>query len=309
MLQYTRTPKALNSSSFEALSIKYQSAAALRPCPHNSRTHSKRQIRQIADSIERFGFTNPILVDSNNMILAGHGRLEAAKLLLIDRVPAIQLEDLTPDQIRAYVIADNRLAEKAGWDPSILAIELQHLLTLNNFDVSITGFEVPEIDLILDGTAGQKSEPNEVIEFETGPAVTRSGDLWSLGKHRVICGNSLQESTFTTLMGRRRANVVLTDPPYNVKIDGNVCGKGSIHHREFAMASGEMSEAEFVTFLTTSLRLLARFSTAGSVHFIFMDWRHMTELLEAGKFVPTPKPLLALQTSHGVAKIAQPGSR
>jgi DNA modification methylase len=283
MLQYTRTPKALNSSSFEALSIKYQSAAALRPCPHNSRTHSKRQIRQIADSIERFGFTNPILVDSNNMILAGHGRLEAAKLLLIDRVPAIQLEDLTPDQIRAYVIADNRLAEKAGWDPSILAIELQHLLTLNNFDVSITGFEVPEIDLILDGTAGQKSEPNEVIEFETGPAVTRSGDLWSLGKHRVICGNSLQESTFTTLMGRRRANVVLTDPPYNVKIDGNVCGKGSIHHREFAMASGEMSEAEFVTFLTTSLRLLARFSTAGSVHFIFMDWRHMTELLEAGK--------------------------
>jgi DNA modification methylase len=269
--------------SSETLSIKYQSTAALKSCPHNSRTHSKRQIRQIADSIERFGFTNPILVDSNNMILAGHGRLEAAKLLQINFVPTIELEELTPDQIRAYVIADNRLAEKAGWDSSILAIELQHLLTLDNFDVCITGFEIPEIDLILEEPSGQKSEPNEVIEFETGPAVSRVGDVWSLGKHRVICGNSLQESTFATLMGSRRANVVVTDPPYNVKIDGNVCGKGSIHHREFTMASGEMSEVEFVTFLTNSLRLLARFSTSGSVHFIFMDWRHMAELLEAGK--------------------------
>ena len=283
MRQHAPPPKALNFLASEPLSIKYRSTAALKTCPHNSRTHSTRQIRQIADSIERFGFTNPILVDSNNMILAGHGRLEAAKLLRIDRVPTIQLEDLTPDQIRAYVIADNRLAEKAGWDSSILAIELQHLLTLDNFDVCITGFEIPEIDLILDESSEQKSEPNEVIDFEVGPAVTRSGDVWSLGKHRLICGNSLQEATFKTLMGSRKANVVFTDPPYNVEIDGNVCGKGSIHHREFAMASGEMSQLEFLTFLTTILRLLARFSTPGSVHFIFMDWRHMAELLEAGK--------------------------
>jgi DNA modification methylase len=283
MRQDSLSPNALNPSSSEALSVKYQSTAALKPCPHNSRTHSKRQIRQIAESIKRFGFTNPILVDSNGMILAGHGRLEAAKLLDINRVPTIQLEDLTPDEIRAYVMADNRLAEKAGWDPDILAIEFQHLLTLDNFDVCITGFEIPEIDLILEGSSLHKPQPGEVIEFETGPAVSRNGDLWSLGKHRLICGNSLQESTFTTLMGPRRANVVVTDPPYNVKIDGNVCGKGSIHHREFAMASGEMTEEEFITFLTTSLRLLARFSTAGSVHFIFMDWRHMAALQEAGK--------------------------
>jgi DNA modification methylase len=270
-------------SRAEDLTIKYQSTAALKPCSHNSRTHSKRQIRQIADSIEQFGFTNPILVDSNRMVLAGHGRVQAAKLLRMDCVPTIELGDLTRDQVRAYIIADNRLAEKAGWDPSILAIELQHLVNLDNFDVCITGFEIPEIDLILEGTSGQKSEPNEVIEFENGPAVTRSGDVWRLGKHRLICGNSLQESTFATLMGKRRANVVLTDPPYNVKIDGNVCGKGSIRHREFAMASGEMSEAEFVTFLTSSLRLLSRFSTPGSVQFIFMDWRHMATLMEAGK--------------------------
>jgi len=180
-------------------------------------------------------------------------------------VPTIRLEDLSPDQVRAYAIADSRLAEKAGWDSSILAIELQHLLTLDNFDVCITGFEIPEIDLIIEEASEQKSEPNQVIDFEIGPAVTRSGDVWSLGKHRLICGNSLQEVTFKTLMGSRKANVVFTDPPYNVEIDGNVCGKGSIHHREFAMASGEMSQLEFLTFLTTILRLLARFSTPATL--------------------------------------------
>jgi DNA modification methylase len=270
-------------TSTSKLLVTYQPIHTLKNSPANSRTHSKHQIRQIASSIERFGFTNPILVDKNDIVVAGHGRLEAAKLIGIVEVPTIRLEDLSSDQIRAYVIADNRLAEKAGWDSSILAIELQHLLTLDNFDVCSTGFEIPEIDLILEESCEQKSEPNEVIEFEVGPAVTRSGDVWSLGKHRVICGNSLQESTFKTLMGSRKANVVFTDPPYNVEIDGNVCGKGSIHHREFAMASGEMSQLEFLTFLTTILRLLARFSTPGSVHFIFMDWRHMSELLEAGK--------------------------
>ena len=265
------------------LSIKYQPVTALKPNPHNSRTHSKRQIRQLADSIKEFGFTNPILIDSQNMIVAGHGRCQAAKLLRIDRVPTIRLEDLTQDEIRAYIIADNRLAEKAGWDTSTLAIELQHLVTLDSFDISLTGFEVPEIDLIIEGSHELKSAPNEVIDLDGGPAVTRKGDLWILGKHRVICGSSLEEPTFTKLMGRRRVDVVFTDPPYNVSIDGNVCGKGSIHHREFAMASGEMNQAEFVTFLTASLSSLSRFSRPGSIHFICMDWRHMPELLQAGE--------------------------
>jgi DNA modification methylase len=270
-------------TSTSKLLVTYEPVHKLKNNPANSRTHSKHQIRQIANSIVQFGFTNPILVDSNNMILAGHGRVEAAKVLRIDRVPTIQLEDLTRDQVRAYVIADNRLAEKANWDHSILAIELQHLVNLDNFDVCITGFEIPEIDLILDGTSGQKSEPSEEIELQSGPAISCSGDVWSLGQHRLICGNSLLGSTFATLMASRKANVVFTDPPYNVEIDGNVGGKGSIHHREFAMASGEMTETEFIAFLTTSLRLLARFSTPGSVHFVCMDWRHMSELLEAGK--------------------------
>jgi ParB-like chromosome segregation protein Spo0J len=136
--------------SLTDLQIRYQPWSALQPNPHNSRTHSKRQIRQIADSMKAFGFTNPILLDESNTIIAGHGRVEAAKLLGLAQVPTIRLENLSPEQIRAYVIADNRLAEKAGWDKAILAIELQHLLTIDSeFDVTVTGFEIPEIDLLL----------------------------------------------------------------------------------------------------------------------------------------------------------------
>ena len=265
------------------LSISYQPLDILRPFSGNARTHSKHQIRQIAESIKEFGFTNPVLVGVENNIIAGHGRVAAAKLLGMTDVPTIRLDSLTPDQVRAYVIADNRLAEIAGWDRSILAIELQHLLTLDDsFDVTITGFEIPEIDLILQEISQEPAEDDELPVDSAGPAVTQPGDLWQLRKHRLLCASSLQEDSYKTLMAGRRAAVVFSDGPYNVKIDGHVSGNGATHHREFAMASGEMSEAEFVAFLSTSLRLLARHSAVGSVHFICMDWRHMKELLAAG---------------------------
>jgi DNA modification methylase len=270
--------------SIPLLAVVYLPACALVPNPRNARTHSKHQIRQIAASINAFGFTNPVLIDSRNTIIAGHGRVEAAKLLGIDRVPTVRLEGLTQDQIRAYVIADNRIAEKAGWAKEILAIELQHLIAIDNdFDITITGFEIPEIDSIVhEANAG--GDKDDVVDIdEVAQAVTQIGDLWLLGKHRILCGNALAESSFKTLMSNRRAHMIFVDPPFNVKIDQNVCGKGSIRHREFVMASGEMSEAEFVAFLTTSLRLLARNSIAGAVHFIFQDWRHASELLAAGR--------------------------
>ena len=222
-------------------------------------------------------------MDAKNVVIAGHGRLEAAKTLNISEVPTIRLDKLSADQIRAYMLADNRLAEKAGWDNSVLAIELQHLLTLDNLDIRITGFEIPEIDLILDQSDEQEPEAPETVEFESGPKVTRPGDLWSLGKHRLVCGSSLDHSVFKTLMDKCRADVVFTDPPYNVPIDGNVCGKGSIRHREFVMACGEMSEEEFLNFLSSSLQLTATFSKPGAVLFVCMDWRHMREVLEAGR--------------------------
>jgi DNA modification methylase len=263
------------------LSVQYRSVEALTCRPSNPRTHSKQQIRQIAESIKSFGFTNPILIDQSGVIVAGHGRVEAAKLLGLRRVPTILLEALTPDQVRAYVISDNRLAEKAGWDKSILAIEFQILLAIVDFDVTLTGFDVPEMDLILQ-EASQQKELKEVVAIEAGPAVTRAGDLWQLGKHRILCGNCLEDVNFSGLLGKRRADIVFIDPPYNVPIEGNVCGKGSVHHREFAMASGEMDQVQFLSFLTVAFQLLNRFSRAGSVHFVCMDWRHMSELLDAG---------------------------
>jgi DNA modification methylase len=270
--------------SFLQLTVVYLLLSALRTNPHNARKHSKYQIRQIAASIREFGFLNAILIDVNNVIIAGHGRAEAAKLLGMEMVPTIRLESLTEDQLRIYMLADNKIAEQAGWDQEILSIEMQHLVTIaDTFDPTISGFEIAEIDSILQEARAEQEE-EEVVSFdETAQAVTRQGDLWQLGKHRVFCGNSLDEASYKILMGNRRAHLVCTDPPFNVRINGNVSGKGAIHHREFVMASGEMSEAEFVAFLTTSLRLLARYSIAGSVHFIFIDWRHLGELLAAGK--------------------------
>jgi DNA modification methylase len=273
-------------SATSDLLITCQRIEEIKTNPRNSRTHSKHQIHQIANSIKAFGFANPVLLDRNNTVIAGHGRVAAAKLLGMSEVPTIRLENLSPDQVRAYVIADNRLAEKAGWDKSILAIELQNLLTIDSdFDVTVTGFEIPEIDIILASTDGKRDPADDFEVTETLEAVTQPGDLWQLGRHRIICGNSIEEDSFSKLLGNKRASVVFVDPPYNVEIDGNVTGNGAVRHREFPMASGEMSELEFISFLTSSLRFLARYSARGSIHFVCMDWRHIGELLTAGRQV------------------------
>ena len=197
-----------------------------------------------------------------------------------------RLENLSPDQIRAYVIADNRLAEKAGWDESILAIELQHLLNIDTeFDITVTGFEIPEIDLLL-SSGDDTPDADDLFEIEeTAQPITQMGDIWKLGKHQILCGDAVEESSYSILLNGKRAGVVFIDPPYNLAIDGNVSGNGAIRHREFPMASGEMSESQFTAFLISSLNLLARHSKPGSVHFVCMDWRHAGELLTAGKQV------------------------
>ena len=265
-----------------ALSVEYKELSDLKPYSRNARKHSKLQIQQIVRSIRVFGWTKPILIDCGNRIIAGNGAFEAAKLLGMTRVPTIRLESLSDEQIRAYAIADNRIAENSEWDKQILAIELQDLLDCPNFDLTVTGFAAPEIDLIIQDTSILPDSDDQLPAEEAGPVVTQPGDLWHLGEHRILCGNSLEENSYKNLMGGRKAAVVFADPPYNVPINGNVCGKGSIHHREFQMASGEMSEAEHVAFLSTVLRMFAIHSTSGSVHFICMDWRHMKELLVAG---------------------------
>lgn len=272
------------------LSITYQPVDALIARTTNPRTHSAKQISQVAASIRRFGFTNPVLVDESNGIIAGHGRVAAARQLGMPEVPTVRLAEMSEADIRAYVIADNRLAENAGWDRRLLGLELQYLSDLDiDLDVTITGFDLPEIDLLIGELSldepgdGEPDLADQVPEVAAGPAVTRPGDVWQIGPHRLICGDSTQEETYQRLLGAGRAQMVFTDPPYNVPIGGHVCGLGSVQHREFAMASGEMSEGEFTAFLTTVFRQLAAFSIDGAMHYQCMDWRHMRELLAAGQ--------------------------
>lgn len=260
--------------------------ASLRPYGRNARVHSKKQIKQIAASIERFGFVNPVLVSDSGEIVAGHGRVEAAKLLGMKTVPTLALSHLSEAERRAYVLADNKLALNAGWDPEILALELQGLIELE-FDVEITGFSLAEIDLALDRAAdakpGGSDAPEDAIPQPVGAPVIRSGELWQLGRHKLLCGDAREPADFAALMGDERADLVFTDPPYNVKIDGNVTGLGKVKHREFAFASGEMSENEFTAFLTATLGNVSAHMRDGAIAFVCMDWRHMGELLAAGR--------------------------
>nr|WP_281721807.1 DNA methyltransferase [Nitrosomonas nitrosa] len=266
------------------LEVMYRPAESLRPHDRNPRTHSKKQIRQIAESIKAFGWTNPILVDSEDGIIAGHGRVEAAKLLGMASVPTIQIGDLSEAQKRAYIIADNRLAESAGWDTELLRLELQYVTDLDlDFDLTLTGFETAEIDLLLQGKETDSKADQAPEVDRSASAITREGDLWLLGEQRLYCGDATEAESYAMLMDGRKAQMVFTDPPYNVAIDGHVCGLGAVKHREFAMASGEMSEAEFTAFLNTVFRHLITYSADGSIHFVCMDWRHIYELLSAAR--------------------------
>ncbi|MBL8791851.1 MAG: ParB N-terminal domain-containing protein [Rhizobiales bacterium] len=268
------------------MAIEHLKPAELMPFARNARTHSKKQIGQIASSIRTFGFINPIIIDKENMILAGHGRVEAAKLLAMGRIPCVRIETMTPSQKRAYVLADNKLALNAGWDEEILALELKGLLEVDEtFDVGITGFSIAEVDGLIEGLAVEDApapREDKLPEPATEPPLTRPGDIWRLGPHRLICGNALSGEVIDTLMAGESADMVFTDPPYNVPIDGHVSGLGSVRHREFAMAAGEMSPEAFATFLEQALGNAARHSRDGSIHFICMDWRHLQEMLQAG---------------------------
>jgi DNA modification methylase len=260
----------------------------LTPSRNNPRTHSKKQIRQIAASIEAFGFTNPILIDAGNLILAGHGRLEAARFLNLSTVPVIRLHQMTEAQKRAYILADNKLAENAGWNNDLLAIELQYLSEIDlDFDVLLTGFETGEIDFIIEGlNDGSGDEAEELPEVPTGgPAVSCLGDLWVLGQHRLLCGDALDPINYEKLLGKEKAAMIFTDPPYNVPINGHVSGLGKVMHEEFSMASGEMNVREFTDFLTKVFVNQAAACSDGAISFVCIDWGHVFELLTAGREV------------------------
>ncbi len=255
----------------------------LRPYSNNARTHSKSQIRQIAESIKRFGFCNPVLISDDNMIVAGHGRVEAAKQIGMTEVPVRRLAHLSRDEIRAYILADNRLAENAGWDKNILAIELQGLIDLD-FDIGALGFSMAEVDLIIDGQVSENEVSNADAPepLQEGPAVSRAGDIWKLGPHRLLCGDARSPEAVAKLMDGTQATMLFTDPPYNVPIDGHVTGLGRFKHREFEVAAGEMDEVAFTGFLRQTLSAAAQPLKDGAIAYVCMDWRHMREVLSAG---------------------------
>lgn len=266
------------------LCITYLPPADLTANPRNARHHDRQQIRQIADSIMAFGFTNPILADEQQTLIAGHGRLAAAAMLNLDRVPVIIVAHLSEAEKRALMLADNKIALNAGWDLDRLAAELADLSAMElDFDLAVTGFEVGEIDWVIEQAVSAEASPETSPEPDPArPVITTRGDIWLLGPHRILCGDARNPDDIATLMGKDRADAGFTDPPYNVPIAGHVSGKGRVRHREFAEASGEMDAATFQAFLTESLTLGAGASRDGAVWFACMDWRHLGEMLAAG---------------------------
>ena len=268
-----------------AITIQSRPLAEIHLDPANPRAHGKRQVQQIAKSIQTFGFNVPILVDAQLNVVAGHGRVLACRQLGWTEIPTISLDHLTPAQAKAYMIADNRLTETSTWDDKLLAESLKELSMLDlDFQLDAIGFDMGEIDFriqSLDGTVD--IDPADKLPAPATKPVSSPGDLWLLGPHRVLCADSLNPDSYDRLMSGQLASVVFEDPPYNVAIDGHVGGKGAIKHREFAMATGEMSAAKFTEFLTVVFGHAARHSKKGSIHFQCMDWRHVAEITAAGQ--------------------------
>jgi DNA modification methylase len=282
MKRESKTAETVNRA---VLAIEMVAIEVLRPDPKNARVHSDKQIKQLARSVEAFGFNSPLLLDAQNLVIAGHGRLLAVKRLGWSHVPAIRLQHLTPLQARAYALADNQLNHCSVWNEKLLAEHLKMLSEAElDFDLDAIGFDLPEIDLRIQALDGLgEEEPESGTPLDDMPVVTQLGDVWQLGPHRIVCGSALEAATYDALMQGQQAAITFTDPPFNVKIAGNVGGKGKIQHAEFVMASGEMSRAEFTTFLTQTLQGIKANSVPGALLYVCMDWRHLIELSTAGE--------------------------
>lgn len=266
------------------LKIIYQNPRDIRPYSRNARLHNDKHVCQIANSITEFDFTNPLLVDEDNVLLAGHGRLLAAKKLGLDSVPCVRIDYLTDAQKRAYRITDNQLTINGDWDRDLLGLELKDLSDLD-FDLDVIGFETAELDVLIQGLGDdfvEHDHADDMPDVDNRYIVSRPGDLWRLGQHLIYCGDALKRESFEKLMSDGLlAQMVFADAPYNVPVDGHVCGAGRVHHDEFAMASGEMSREQFTQFLRTAFTNLRDWSVDGSLHYLCMDWRHIIEITAA----------------------------
>ncbi len=271
---------AVPADADRRLNVVYRPTDALTPDPRNARTHPKRQIDQIIASIRSFGFTNPVLTDPEGRLIAGHGRLRAAKEMRLAEVPVIELAGLSEAQKKALRLADNKIALNAGWDVENLKLELADLsLPEVDIDIGLTGFSTGEIDVVL---AGSPDPDDEVIPQVPAAPRVKVGDIWQLGNHRIGCGDGRDPTFLSNVIGDGvRVDCAFLDPPYNVKINGHANAAG--RHREFAMASGEMTTDAFRRFLADTLGACAAVSRDGAVHFVCMDWRHLDDVSAAAE--------------------------
>lgn len=261
----------------------------LTPWPNNPRKHSVKQKAKLKASIKRFNFTTTVTTDEHGVILSGHCRVEVAIELGLKTVPTRVISGMSEQEKRALVLADNKLGDLSTWDESKLQAELKILLQ-QEIEIELSGFSTSEVDAIIgdpDGVSAPDSgdvQPEDVIE----EVIFRPGDIWQLGTHRLICGNALDGATYNALMNDEQAQLVIADAPFNVPISGHVCGKGKNQHKEFAMASGEMTPGEFTEFLNAAFKLARQYSRDGAIHYYFMDWRHIREMLDAAEPVFGP---------------------
>lgn len=274
---------SLSASLPNRLVIEYLATTSLTPNPKNARKHTAKQITKLAAAIEEFGFNGPIAIDETGLILCGHARHAAALSLEREEVPCVRLTHLTPAQRTAFAIADNKLGDLSTFDPDALKAQLEEIIALD-FNVELTGFDTAEIDVLFEPAPASAADPEDTFELpeEDQVAVTERGDLWLLDGHRLYCGDALERSSYEALLGQDRARMVFSDPPFNVKIHGHVSGLGRVKHAEFAMASGEMTEAEFHGFLKGYMVHAVAFTIDGSIHMHCMDWRHVQTLQAAG---------------------------
>jgi DNA modification methylase len=277
----SQTAKLLDTTS----RLTMVKLSELNPSPHNVRKHNRAQIRKLKASIQTFGFNAPILADKHKTILAGHARFLAATELGLAEVPVVFLHHLTEERAKAYMLADNQLTDLSSWDDEKLALQLKSMTEMVlDFDIEDTGFDAPDIDFRIQSLEAIDSiDRYDDFQFAGGTPTSAVGDIWQLGDHRVLYGSALDDAAISNLFSGEQATAALTDPPYNVRIDGHVGGKGAIHHRDFPMATGEMSEAEFTSFLTSALSGICRNTVPGGLIYTCMDWRHMYETLAAGR--------------------------
>lgn len=265
--------------------IKWLLIDSLKTSGKQFRKHSKKKIERLAKQLKYFKIFIPIVVDADNEIVAGFARFHAAKNLGLEYVPVIQVSHLTQEELEAYKIAENQsVMFDTEWNLPLLKLEFQNFVD-TKFDLELTGFEIPKIDVILNENNQKSDIQEENISNEMETLISKKvnfGDIWQLGNHKLLCADSTKIESFKFLLGDEKVNMVLTDPPFNLAVK-SIVGNGKIKHPEFAMASGEMSSDEFTQFLSVVMQNIQKFCLDGTIAEFFMDWRHITNILEAGK--------------------------